>query len=117
MIEVLEGAIAADDTNAVQDAIFNLGQIRTPDNMIPDELALEILSILQRQELWQSRLSGHILNFFEFESRRLSDNSKDKCRAFLAEWGAQFTDVLSTQVVTELIHGPYLKLKESKALH
>ncbi|MES1196842.1 MAG: hypothetical protein ABUL58_07855 [Steroidobacter sp.] len=116
MIDILEKAITANNGDAVQTAIFQLGKACRSDGMVSDEVALDILSVLRRQELWQSHLSGHILNFFEFESSRLSDHVKHQCRTFLSELGTQFTDVHSMQVVTELIHGPYLKPKESKVL-
>ena len=109
MIDTLEAAIAADNAEAVQDAIFALGKFRGTDGMLPDELALQLLAILRRQESWQSTVAGHVLNFFEFEAPRLSQNAKDFCLAFLHEWGSRFTDIHSVQVVGELLHGPYLK--------
>jgi len=61
------------------------------------------------REMKTSPLSGHLLNFFEFEATYLSQTAKDRCAAFLREWGREFTDVHSVQVVAELRSGPYLK--------
>lgn len=107
-LTTLQSAIAAQDAEAVQQAIFHLRRY-TGDNLIDDEIALSILDILSRQEMWNSPLSGHVMNFFEFEAPRLSQNAKDQCAAFLRECGNQFTDVHSVQVVGELLYGKYLK--------
>ena len=109
MIKALAAALAAEDPNAVQSAIFELGQLRTVEDTIPDEIALQVLEMLRRPELGGSSLSGHVLNFFEFESPRLSQLAKDRCAAFLREWGSQFTHVHSVQVVGELLYGDYLR--------
>jgi hypothetical protein len=109
MIPALESAIAAADPDAVQDAIFELGRQRTSDNLIDDEIAFQVLAILRRPEMWNSQLAGHVMNFFEFEAPRLSQRAKDRCAAFLREWGNQFTDVHGVQVVGELLYGPYLQ--------
>ena len=108
MNEVLEQAIADGDANAVQSAIFELGSHRSTEGLVPDEVAFYVIEVLRRDSMKASPLAGHILNFFEFEARCLSRRAKERCRAFLREWGKSFTHVHSQQVVTELLHGEYL---------
>lgn len=112
-LTTLEAAIAADDALAVQDAIFELGS-GTAHGHIEDEIALSILEILRRPEMWNSSVAGHVMNFFEFEATRLSKNAKAQCATFLRECGNQFTDVHSVQVVGELLYGHYLQATPPK---
>jgi len=109
MINTLESALAAQDAEAVQDAVYELGRQRTAENLIDDEVAFQVLTILRRPGMWDSPLAGHVMNFFEFEAPRLSQRAKDRCTSFLREWGSKFTDVHSVQVVGELYHGEYLR--------
>jgi hypothetical protein len=109
MIEPLEAAFAARSADEVQDAIYALGKSCDETEMIPEGIAEQLLLMLRRPEVQSSDLAGHILNFFEFEALALTQNSKDKCRAFLVECGGQFDDIHSAQVVGELLHGDYLK--------
>jgi hypothetical protein len=114
MITAVESALSRGNSEELQDAIYALGKLRDPDGTIPDEVANHVLSILRRPEIWNSALAGHILNFFEFEAPHISQAAKDRCRAFLREWGQEFTDFHSVQVVGELLHGPYLQAVEPK---
>ncbi len=114
VIEALESAILADDADAVQTAIFELGCQPLCGEFIEDEISIQLLGMLRRPEMWRSRLAGHVLIFFEFEANRLSPRAKDRCQAFLREWGSQFTDVYSMHVVGELGIGPYLKETPAK---
>ena len=114
MITSLEAAIAVQDEEAVQDAIFELSRPPAGQELVEDEIAFAILVVLRRPEMWPSLLSGHVLNFFEFASPHLSQRAKDRCSAFLREWGRQFSEIHSTQVVGELRHGPYLLPVEPK---
>lgn len=109
MIAALERAISTDDADAVQEAIFALGHHPLCGEFIDDEIVIQLLGILRRPDMWRSRLAGHVLNFFEFDANRLSPKAKDRCKAFLREWGSQFTDVHSVQVVGELGIGTYLE--------
>jgi hypothetical protein len=109
MLGSLETAVKAGDAKAVQDAVFDLGRLRDQSGIIGDDVALGVLQILRRDDLKDSPLAGHILNFFEFESPRISKRAKDRCNAFLKEWGDAFTDVHAMQVVAELTFGDYLK--------
>lgn len=108
MITELENAIKANDTEAVQDAIFNLSVKRHSDGLLPDEIAFEIIDILRRNEMKTSPLAGHLLNYFEFEAPYISSNAKDLCIRFLNAWGKDFKHVHSSQVVAELQSGEYL---------
>jgi len=76
---------------------------------MPDEVAFYVIEVLRRDNMKRSPLSGHVLNFFEFEAPRLSNRAKERCRALLREWGHEFSDMHSMQVVAELREGPYLK--------
>ena len=109
MIESLELAIANDNAEAVQDAIHELSRPLSGQKLIEDEIAFAVLATLRRPEMGPSLLSGHILNFFEFGAPYLSQKAKDRCSAFLCEWGSQFSEIHSTQVVGELRLGAYLK--------
>lgn len=109
MFSQLERALESGDAEAVQDAIYALGNIRDKDGMIPDSNAFYLIGVLQRPEMKASSLAAHVLNFFEFESPRLSAQAKNYCLAFLRERGDEFSDLHSMQVVAELFDGPYLK--------
>ena len=109
MLTALESAIAAGDAEAVEDAVFALGRLRTSGGQIDDQIPIQILGILRRPEMRGSPLTGRLMNFFEFEATRLSQKVKDRCAAFLREWGSEFTDFHSIQVVGELLQGEYLK--------
>ena len=110
MFSQLERALESGDAEAVQDAIYALGNIRDKDGMIPDNNAFYVIGVLQRPEMQKSSLAAHVLNFFEFESPRLSAQAKSHCLAFLRQWGDKLSDVHSMQVVAELFDGPYLKV-------
>jgi len=105
----LDAALKCGDATAVQDAIFKLGRIRDAQGLIPDDTAFLVIDILRRSEMKTSPLAGHVLSFFEFESSRLSPRAKDRCAAFLREWGDHFTDVHAVQLVAELRNDDYLK--------
>jgi hypothetical protein len=108
MLSALDAALAAQDPDAVQDAIFDLSHPLRGKEFIDDEVAFAVLAVLRRPEMWPSLLSGHVLNFFEFGASRLSQRAKDRCAAFLREWGNEFNEIHSMQVVGELRVGPYL---------
>jgi hypothetical protein len=114
MIETLEAAIAAQDEEAVQDAVFAISRPLDGEQLVEDEVSFQVLAILRRPEMWPSLLSGHVLNFFEFASPHLSQNAKDRCSAFLREWGHEFSEIHSMQVVGELRQGSYLRPEEPK---
>jgi hypothetical protein len=61
-----------------------------------------------------SPLAAHLLNFFEFEAPYISQTAKDRCAAFLREWGDTFSHAHSQHVVYELRSGPYLKPEPPK---
>jgi hypothetical protein len=108
MQSALESALSSGDPKALQRAVFDLRDQRTPQGFIDDEVAFAVLAILRRREMASSPLAGHLLNFFEFEATRISQRAKDRCAAFLREWGDTFSHFHSQQVVAELRKGPYL---------
>ena len=65
--------------------------------------------MLTNEQMYKSPFAGQVLNYFEFESDRLSAAQKSKCIGFLKAHGDQFDHVHSCQVVAELRHGTYLK--------
>ena len=115
MLAALESALASRDPNAVQKAVFDLGNLPLTQGLLDDEVAFDVLALLKRPEMASSPLAGHLLNFFEFESPRVSQRAKERCGAFLREWGDMFSHVHSQQVVTELRCGSYLKPEQHKA--
>jgi hypothetical protein len=109
MLAALENAVESGDAKAVERAIFDLGSLPLAQGLLDDELAFGILALLKRSGLATSPIAAHLLNFFEFESPRISQLAKDRCSAFLQEYGDMFSHIHSQQVVTELRHGAYLK--------
>lgn len=109
MHNVLENALSAGDAKEVQRGIFELGLDRDAQGIVRDEVAFYVIDILRRAETKASPVAGHVLNFFEFEWPQLSKRAKDRCMAFLREWGDDFTHVHARQVVAELRVGTYRK--------
>lgn len=114
MLARLEASIASNDPEEVQDTVFSLGDNVIPAGLLDDEVAFEILTLLERPEMNSSPLTAHLLNYFEFEAPRISPRAKDRCAVFLREWGNSFTHFHAQQVVAELRSGPYLKLASPK---
>lgn len=100
--------LALGSEHAVQQVIFELGPIHNGWHEVPDEVAEGLLTILRTPEMFTSPLPGHVLNYFEFESPRLTQRQKQLCKAFLKAHGNSFTDVFSMQVVAELQEGSWL---------
>jgi hypothetical protein len=101
--------LALGNEHAVQRVIFELGPIHNGRESVPDDVVEGLLTILRNTEMYTSPLAGHVLNYFEFESPRLTERQKLLCRAFLNAHGNSFTDVFSMQVVAELREGNWLK--------
>jgi hypothetical protein len=117
MLTAVEDAISSDNVEALQQALFDLYELRGADGLLDDEIAFAIIAILGRSSMKTSRLAAHLLNFFEFQAQHLSKRAKDRCVAFLREWGDTFSDVYTRHVVAELRSGPYLRpepLKEPR---
>jgi hypothetical protein len=114
MFARLESALESNDPEAVQDAVFALRGETSSGEFLEDEIAFGVIALLKRSDLSSSPLAAHLLNYFEFEAPRISQRAKDRCAAFLREWGDSFTHFHSQQVVTELRHGPYLKPEPHK---
>lgn len=98
----LELAIAKSSVRDVQDCIFRLGQSRDAHGLVPDDTVFYLLGILRREESKASVTTGHLLQFFEFEFDRLSRRAKDRCAAFLREWGDDFSDAFAGHMVAQL---------------
>jgi hypothetical protein len=109
MLTALESAIASGDPNAVQQAVFDLRDLRLEQGNFDDEVAFEVLTLLKRPDVMASPLAAHLLNFFEFEAPRISQRAKDRCITFLGEWGDKFSHLHAQHVVAELRSGRYLK--------
>src|SRR5277367_4938282 len=94
----LRDSLDVGDADGVQKAIFDLGP--TPNNWttIPDEVVEGLLNLLRSDDMYKSRLAGHVLNYFEFEAPMLSERQKQLCIDFLKAHGNEFTDVHSRQV-------------------
>ena len=109
MLTAVENAISSDNAEALQQALFDLYVLRGADGLLDDEVAFAVIAILRRSSMKASRLAAHLLNFFEFQAQHLSKRAKDRCVAFLREWGDSFSDVYTRHVVAELRSGHYLK--------
>jgi hypothetical protein len=98
-----------ENEDGVRDAIFELGEVRRGWDRVPDEVVDGLLAILTQEQAFTSHLAGHLLNYFEFETRQLSPSQKKRCAKFVKDFGNRFTDVLAVQVITELRYDDYLK--------
>ena len=114
MLAALESAIASNEPEAVQQAIFDLFDLRGSGGFLDDEVAFEVIAILKRPEMRASSLAAHLLNFFECQAAHISQRAKDRCAAFLREWGDTFSHMYSQHVVAELRSGSYLKPETPK---
>lgn len=97
----------------MQRAVFDLGGISNNWAVIPDEVVERLLTLLRSENMYKSDLAGHLLNFFEFESPRLSERAKWLCVGFLNAHGNEFAHVHSRQVVAELREDGYLRPDKS----
>lgn len=100
--------LANRDADGVQDAIFSLSPIVNGWWHNPDEVVERLLALHTSEQMYESSLAGHVLNYFEFESPSLSKRQKGLCIGFLNAYGDQLVDVHSRQVVTELRFENYL---------
>jgi len=107
VIDQLKSAVEMGDTGLVADLIADAPYYGS--DLIPDEVSFEILNLTKNESLLSSNIPAHLLNFFEFESARISRRAKERCKAFLREWGDSFTHFHSQQVVAELREGKYLE--------
>lgn len=104
----LRECISLNDREKVEKAIFRMGAAYNGWIRVPDEIVDGLLNILREPHLHDSELAAHVLNYFEFESPRLSSRQKHRVKGFLETHGDCFTDVWSAQVVTELRYENYL---------
>ena len=105
----LIGSLAAHDASGVEQAILDLSSIHCEYDQVPEHLVERLLSLLRNESMYDSPLSGYILNFFEFEAQHLTKRSKSLCIGFLNAHGDNFKHVHSQQVVAELRERDYLK--------
>jgi hypothetical protein len=101
--------IELDDEDGVQQAIFELGPVFSGWKRVPDEVVEQLLTILRDEKMYSSALAAHVLNYFEYESHRLTPRQKSLCIGFLKAHGDQFTHFHSQHVIGELREGDYLK--------
>jgi len=101
--------IALGDDDGVQQAIFDLAPSSNGRRSVPDEIVESLLTLLRQPAMASSHLSGHVLNYFEFESKRLTPLQKRQCMAFLEAHGDSFSHVFAMQVVSELREGLWLR--------
>lgn len=104
----LRESLSLGDESGVQRVIFELGPTHSGMRTVPDEVVEGLLTILRSPEMYTSSLSGHVLNYFEFEAGNLTKRQKQLCQAFLNAHGNSFSDVFSRQVVAELREGSWL---------
>lgn len=78
-IAQLRKCLARRDADGVQNAIFALSPINNVWKAVPDEVVERLLALLANEQMHTSPLAGHVLNYFEFESRRLSARQKSLC--------------------------------------
>ena len=104
----LRECINSGDSEGVQEAIFELGA-GSSWKKVPDEVVEGLLALLRNEKMFESPMAGQILNYFEFESPRLTSHQKWLCIGFLDAHGDRFVDAHSSQVVTELRYDDYLK--------
>jgi len=105
----LQRCISQCDSEGVGNALFGLSPIHNDWKTVPDEVVETLLAMLTIEQMYKSPFAGQVLNYFEFESDRLSEDQKSRCISFLKAHGDQFDHVHSRQVVAELRHGTYLK--------
>lgn len=109
MIDALRNAVTNCSAPEVEHEIHELSfQITQGPGRVPDEIAEEILALLNSENMFDSDMAAHLLNFFQFESGRISKEAKLNCRNFLIRHGNRFTHVHSAHVVAELMEDGYL---------
>jgi hypothetical protein len=108
--ERLKDALRRDHEKDVQDAVWSFSTALN-DWVITDEVVERLLAILTDEEMYRSPFAGYLLNFFELESRRLTDRQKWLCIRFLNAHGDRFTDGFSSIIAGELRAGLYLRMK------
>jgi len=101
--------ISQRDSEGIGKAIFGLSPIHNGWESVADEVVERLLAMLTKEEMYKSPFAGQVLNYFEFESDRLSAAQKSQCISFLKNHGDRFDHVHSRQVVAELRHGTYLR--------
>jgi hypothetical protein len=109
--ERLQDALHRNDQKDVLDALWPFSAVLN-DSEIADDVVEGLLAILTKQEMYQSPYAGHLLQFLEVESKRLTDRQKWFCIRFLNTHGNGFTDAFSSQMVGVLRAGLFLRMKK-----
>lgn len=109
--ERLQNALHRNNQKDVLDALWPFSAA-VNDWEIADEVVDGLLTILAKQEMCQSPFAGHVLQFFEVESKHLTDRQKWFCIRFLNAHGNEFTDGFSSQMIAELRAGLFLRMKK-----
>ena len=107
----LQDALHRNDQKAVLDALGPFSAA-VNDPEIADNVVERLLTILTQEEMYKSPYAGHLLQFFEMESERLTDRQKWFCIRFLNAHGNKFTDGFSSQMIGELRAGLFLRMKK-----
>lgn len=112
-LENLKQSVLKQDADAVQDIIFSLSPLILNTKFASDEVIDFILELLEDPFLYDKDIAGHLLNFFEFESKNLSTEQKKRACDWVARNGKNFTSILGGQVIAELEYHHYLKIKDA----
>ena len=107
----LQDALRRDNQKDVLDALWPFSAAVNKWE-IADNVVERLLAILTKQELYSSPFAGHLLQFFEVESKHLTDHQKWFCIRFLNAHGDEFTDGFSSQIIGELRAGLFLRMKK-----
>src|SRR5258708_36814280 len=78
----LRRCLSEHDEKDVQDALFDLSAVSNDWIRIPDEVAERLLTLLENEEMYKSRLAAHLLNFFQLESKSLKERGNWLCIGF-----------------------------------
>ena len=88
MLDELDKAIKADDTDAVRQALFELSGMCDANGELPDKIAVEIIDRLRQDNIRSFPLARHVLNYFEFDAPYISPRAKNRCNGFLLVFGS-----------------------------
>ncbi|SIQ33318.1 hypothetical protein [Aquipseudomonas alcaligenes] len=112
-LENLKQSALKQDADAVQDIIFSLSPLILNTKFASDEVIDFILELLEDPFLYDKDIAGHLLNFFEFESKNLSIEQKKRAYDWVVRNSKNFTSILGGQVIAELEDHHYLRIKDA----
>lgn len=105
----LERSVEDDNPNTAITAVLELGDFRDERNRVPDELLKRLLELLGTPRVLASMVAATILEFFEFQSSRLTKRQKRQCLDFLTTNVDRFKDGDALCVAHEIVDGNYLR--------